>query len=209
MNTISKLALTLTALFTLTFVACNKEDYTTIEPEQFSNTEQLKKDVRFTEMVNENKTIVNRIKDVDKIESLTSKDDLNEFELQELAQALGFNSFAEYERYYLSQRDVLNQLEQEYSLSAFENTEITSAVENAYIVESPVSFRNDPCSCSRSFYNCAASVTAQAVFMNLGCMALDLTVVAGILCHSAVIAFQAAESNQCLIDEQICWQNCN
>jgi len=211
MNTISKLVLTLTALFTLTFVACNKEDYPTIEPEQISSTEQLKQDVRFTEMVNENRAVVEQVKDISKIEALTSKDDLNESELQELAQALGFENFEAYKSYYLSQTETLNQLEQDYNLSTLDNTELELAIENVYIANESVSFRNDPCYCSQTFYNCAASVTATAAGLNLGCMGLiasGVGTIAGIACHAAALAWQAAESNQCLVDEQICWQNC-
>lgn len=212
MNSISKLVLTLTVLFTLTFVSCNKEDYPTIEPEQISSTEQLKQDTRFIEMINENQAVVEQVKDVSKIEALTSKDDLSEFELEELAKALGFENFESYERYYISHTETLNQLEEDYNISTLKNAELESAIESVYIMNESVSFRNDPCYCQRTFYNCAASVTATAAGLNLACMGLiasGVGTVAGIACHAAAIVWQAAASDQCLVDDQICRQNCN
>ncbi len=62
--------------------------------------------------------------------------------------------------------------------------------------------RIDPCSSARK--NCLVSVVAQTTLMHIGCAAADLTIIVGILCHSAVFAYQVSESNICESDYKNC-----
>ncbi|HNU13958.1 MAG TPA: hypothetical protein PKI55_05815 [Chitinophagaceae bacterium] len=61
---------------------------------------------------------------------------------------------------------------------------------------------DDPCETQRR--NCIASVSAEAAVMHMGCAALDLSIIGGIICHGAAFAYQWTAGNNCNINAQLC-----
>ena len=58
--------------------------------------------------------------------------------------------------------------------------------------------------CEKERINCIASVAAQAATMHLVCAYLDLTVIAGIICHGAAFTYQWTAGNNCNIAARRC-----
>ncbi len=59
-----------------------------------------------------------------------------------------------------------------------------------------------PCETAR--VNCIVTVTSESAIMHLGCAALDLTVLGGLLCHGAAVAYQWSAGNTCNSNYQLC-----
>ncbi|GAB2834063.1 hypothetical protein GCM10027043_40220 [Ferruginibacter profundus] len=58
--------------------------------------------------------------------------------------------------------------------------------------------------CEARRLRCIASVSAQSILMHAGCATADLTIILGIICHSAALVYQAAESGRCNDAAQDC-----
>ena len=58
--------------------------------------------------------------------------------------------------------------------------------------------------CERIRKNCILSVGGEALAMHMGCAALDLSVVAGLICHGGVILYQKTANNNCNLEAERC-----
>ncbi len=201
----------------------------------------LKNDSRMLEYLNANQEVINKIKNINIVQELTSKENLNELELNQLSLALGFNSYNQHENYYRNQNDLLANLNSDYSLSNYSSSEIYEVLfdededenedENNLLANlnyslsnyksseiSEVLFNEDKniafrgvCedSCDRTYRNCMGGTTAAAIAAHAGCIALDPTIIGGIVCHGAALAIQYFAQDECGNQNLSCHRDCN
>lgn len=58
--------------------------------------------------------------------------------------------------------------------------------------------------CEKQRINCIAAVAAEALVMHVGCAAVDITVLAGIVCHAAAFTYQYTAGKNCNIAYEQC-----
>lgn len=144
--------------------------------------ENLKKDTRMQKYLSLNSKLVSGIIDINKVKELSSKENLNSVELEQLSISLGFDSFQDYRLYYNIQTNLLREIEKDYNITAYNETEIYKALFSEY---TNYSAKGGPCedSCWRTFRNCMGLTTTAALTAHAGCIALDPTIIGGIACH--------------------------
>jgi hypothetical protein len=206
MNKIFKIILSTVLIGTL--FACQNESVDNEINTELLNLKNLKIDSRFISYSDKNQNLINNIKDINTITSLTEKENLTEQELHQLSLAFGFKSFEKYEEYYESQKAILLELENDYNLSSYNSVDI----ENVLIMDDvPSAAKSGNCHsyCSRTHTNCVGAVISAATLSHVGCLSADITVVAGIVCHGAVAALQYFAHDECNNQSEQCHENCN
>lgn len=150
------------------------------------------------------------IKNIDALQEYLKDGKLSEYEARTIHTLLGYedkelflNDFkAQQERVkFLNRKYDLQSLTTDQKRTAFEESldKITFA-KNSKMTK--VSIAQDPCEAIRQ--NCVISVAAVATTMHIGCAVLDITVVAGLVCHGAAIAYQYTAGNNCNLESQQC-----
>jgi hypothetical protein len=211
MKNILKYLLSLSIL-TGILISCNNEGVTIQEENSFSETlslENLKTDVRMSGYLNRNKELLQGIRDINKVQELSSKGNLSNSELKQLSIAMGFDSFNSYKAYYKGQTNLLNNLEKDYVLSNYTATEIDKALfyENEnYTLNARGGFCEQ--SCNRTFTNCMGLTTTAALMAHAGCIALEPTVIGGIVCHGIALAAQYFAQDECANQGEKCKRDC-
>ena len=81
--------------------------------------------------MNSNQELLIQIKDINKIQELSSKETLNNSELNEMALAMGFESYDEYLDYTKIQKDLLISLNKDYNLTNYDATDIYAITSRA------------------------------------------------------------------------------
>jgi len=170
--------------------------------------EDLKNDSRIIIYEERNKEFLQNILNIKKVKELSSKKILNEDELQQLSIAIGFDSFEEYAEYYKMQKKLLNSLENDYNILAYETEaiEIALSVNNTDLLHRTSSTCED--TCNTTAVNCIGAAGAGAVIGHIGCVSADITVIAGVICHAAVAAVQYFVQDECLNQHEACLADC-
>ena len=182
------------------FYSCSKEEVA-IETKQnvFEDISKMGKDDVFIDLVRENITVINQISDIKKARELTSKSSsLSNEELNELSISLGFSNFREYQVFYEAQNENLLILNEKYNLEAYDDSTIQNLALENFNDDSLYKSNN----CERIRRNCI--IGAGAILGHLGCATLDVTIVAGIVCHGAVLVIQAVVSDTCNAEAEDC-----
>jgi hypothetical protein len=202
-----KILLGLSLIIIIAF-SCENDEVNEKIISQNLSLENLKKDSRTVEYLKVNKDLLKKIKDISKVQELSSKENLNNSELQELSIALGFKSYNEYINYYRNQTLLLKSLENDYKISTYNEEDIEKAlfVNNKNVASKTSSACMQRC--SRTANNCLGASTAAAVLGHTGCLALDVTIVGGIVCHAAILAGQYFVQDECLNQSQQCYEKC-
>jgi len=208
MNLISKLIFTITIISTLTFIGCNKDEQNVVQTDQELKIDNLQNDNQFVEFINNKFDRIDKVNDVNKVESLIAKQELNENELNELASALGFKNIEEYTTYYITQKELLTQLNEEYHLENLEGNDLEQIIGNTRKVDNTIASRGDRCNCYRINDNCVIGVLAASTLCNLGCIAADATVVLGLICHAACLTMQGVGVDTCHANTDNCLADC-
>lgn len=205
MNKIFKIITVL--IFSFAIFSCeNKEEITKAE----SSIENLKKDTRFINLLNNEIALVENINDITKIELILKKTNHTDKDLDELAITLGFLNVEEYIVYIEGNDRVQIELENEYQLSKIDLFELQEiALETIKASNGVVQKGSDPCNCDRNGRNCIYRAAAVAAAAHFGCLGLDLGVVPGIICHAAATALQVSMTDTCLAEAENCWNDCN
>lgn len=94
---------------------------------------------------------------------------------------------------YLNNKYYLNQFSQNQKQSLFEKKYVT-LINNNKVLKKMASREN---SCESSRIACIASVSAQAAIMHVGCATIDISIIGGIVCHTAALVYQGTESYRC------------
>jgi len=194
------------ALLSVTLVNCSTDEGMEFDL-QVKSTESLSVDATFIAAIESNLRVIDKVADIDKVKNLTEKGDLNEIEIEELSRAMGFEDFHGYELYFNEQKERVKYLEKEYLLSSYTTSELT-AISQAALLNSRRSESDDNCNCERIRVNCIVAAGGAATLAHLGCFAADFTIIAGILCHGAVLVIQDAVSDNCNAEAENCEREC-
>lgn len=190
------------------FVSCNPEQQIDVQNNE-KLVERLKDSKTLEEVISMTNESLNRIVDIGIIKELSVKDDLSEVEIEKLSIAMGYESIEHYRDFQNDFKSKLNTLKDEYNIGNLTQQEIKKVILNVILEKNLIpSKSNDPCNCYRIARNCIASVTATAVAAHLGCAGLDLTIIAGIICHAAVLVIQGAETDSCVANRDRCLAKC-
>lgn len=203
MNKIFKIITIL--VLSIAVFSCESNDE--INKVENSSIENLKKDARFIKLLDNEIALVENIKDLNKAESILSKENFTTEDANELAIALGFSSANEYATYIEKESRLLMKLENEYQLSELNPLKFEEIVLDASVYNQVL--KGDPCNCYRILNNCVATVLAAATLAHLACIAGDLAVLPGLVCHAIVLVTQGLEIRNCEIAAEGCINDCN
>lgn len=171
----------------------------------------LENDAIFQTYFNNSYNFIDNVVDIDLADSIVLLDTHTTYDLNLLANSLGFNNYYDLNNYYEEQDSLLDILENNYNISNMNEQDIISAFEaqnkDYGFTESPLP-EADPCKCKSTGLSCVAAVAAAAGVGHIACMALDLAIVPGIICHSLVVTIQIFEQQECEDDAYRCAQNC-
>lgn len=142
-----------------------------------------------------------RVNDIGKIKEYLADNVLTENEISNLYIFMGYKTHEEMLTFIREQNNKLSILSKKYNLGRYSTEQLKSQFESGYKNHSTSNAVDD---CSSEHTNCIASVASQAVIMHLGCASLDLTVVAGIICHASALVYQHTSSNNCTITYRRC-----
>lgn len=170
--------------------------------------EDLKNDETFKEYGKEEFLVNSRIKkeDLGAIKQSIDDNHLSVEELGKIHTYYGFENHEEYLAYLKRQDERLNKLEKDYLFSKEDKEEVRKAFDDAYfnlytnedyqqlLGTSGVEERS---SCYTGYKRCVTSAAAYAVIEHIGCGVADLTVVIGIICHSAVLTLHMNAIEDC------------
>jgi hypothetical protein len=144
---------------------------------------------------------ISRVRDIDKIKEYLADNVLTENEISNLYVFMGYKTHAEMLSFISEQNNKLSILSKKYNLGRYTTEQLKSQFESGYKSHNTSNAVDE---CRAENINCIASVTAQAVVMHLGCAGLDLTVIAGIICHGSAFVYQHTASNNCNIAYRRC-----
>lgn len=71
-------------------------------------------------------------------------------------------------------------------------------------VASSIEGGGDPVLCEKQRRACLTRVYAETMVMHTGCLVADLSLVLGIVCHSAATAFQIFGNDECNVNYEVC-----
>jgi hypothetical protein len=180
--------------------------------DQFSKKiENLHSDKIFQDFLIDEQQQVLKLTDINKLKNYISDNRLTDDEQINIHKLFGYSDYKVYWEERVAQNERVKYLFKKYDIKNANKdmlrNEITKAQALTNIWESSyynVMSKTDLCEKIR--INCLASVAAEATIMHLGCATLDITVVAGIICHSAATIYQITASNNCNLQAQQCRQ---
>lgn len=117
----------------------------------------------------------------------------------------GCANAGEFENYYKLLNSRVKYLNAKYAFNSRSKQEQSAIVtQEIYLqlgiqqtVVNPSLNLTDVENCERQRRICLGSVSAQTILMHFGCAGLDLTIIAGIVCHSAATLYQYTEGLKC------------
>lgn len=208
MNLILKTSLIF--LISITIFSCNTDDNIHVNNNHIN---RLSESNLFEEFIVNEINVVKNVKDYDKIILTTQKNDLSHSDKLVFAQELGFENFNDLTTHYLKQKSIYKQLDKEFNVSAWSESEIQLATESLINkkvgdIENFILAMSD-CNCKRKRRNCFIVGTTGSIAGQFACLAADTTVVLGVICHGAVYAGQAAALDTCNANFEECNNDCN
>lgn len=131
---------------------------------------------------------------------------IDENEVEYVYKVFNLKSNEEYKTYLLNQDKLLSSLKNRYSFEKYTNEELSNYFNAGILVvlSNTDSFGKVSNNCRRKYRNTVATIGATAVLGHIGCATFDLTVFAGIACHSAVLVIQAAAMDDANIALEEC-----
>ncbi|GGG37003.1 hypothetical protein GCM10011344_42320 [Dokdonia pacifica] len=165
------------------------------------NTTNLESDTQFSQLLENSISILQRAKFSEQVKNLVKKDNLSKSELDFLSKSFGFENGNAYLDYIKNYNTQIKSLQKKYDLVNMDKTELKKISEK---VINKTSVAQRMSACERIRRNCLAQAAAGAVVAHLGCATLDITVIAGVICHAAVTIGQAAASDNCNAEAETC-----
>mgnify|MGYP000047120698 CR=1 FL=1 len=132
------------------------------------------------------------------LQELSSKTVLIQDDIDNVSEALGFPDPSGLNNFLLMQDSLYQILIYKYNLTSYSPSELTHCL-NDVIISLPA-----PNNCDTHLRVCAIEASADAALMHLGCGALDLTVLGGIMCHGVVAGWHYNALQGCNLD----WDDC-
>jgi hypothetical protein len=194
----------------MVFLSCNKTLENPIEPES-SSIEKIHEDVIFQEFVLDIQRQAGYMQNINTLQQYLKDGELSDYEKETIHGFFGYNDKKLFWSDQTRRHDRLVSLTKKYNLSNATNRQKELAIEKTFIklgLFSEISLTNralravDPCETIRR--NCIGSVAAQAAVMHIGCAALDISVIGGIICHAAAFTYQYTAGNNCNAEAEKC-----
>ncbi len=188
----------------ISLYSCNNQEESEVTSVKIESIENLINDPSFIAMMGNYSSKNSNILDINLALELTSRDDLSNQEILDLSSALGFSTPEDMLSFFNDQAIFALDIEERYKISTYDIEYLHS------ILLSDDSAKNSGCidRCSVRSTNCIVAATATAVVAHLGCATLDITIIAGVICHGAVTANQYIENSNCRLDLEDCIDNC-
>lgn len=201
------LAFAVMILGTFAITSCsNEENSETQVNNNFLKREgvlDLSEDPDFIELYNLFLDYKDKNRDVQQINYFITKiehdEELSNEEIELFAQSMGYVSREEASEYAQRFVDLSVSLDNRHNISYMEQGEL----EDIFIAGFG-SYQNHSGDCERRRGNCFARAASLATLAHLGCAALDLTVVLGLLCHAAVTVAWMADNDDCKLEYEDC-----
>lgn len=229
MKTILKtLFIIITSMLAFSFTTNNEKG----EPD--NSIQGLSSDARFIALAQAQVQAMNNVTDFDALEAFANDDNLSDSDINQIASLLGYPSTATYESYLSNQKDIIKELDDDYNLSNYSEAQLTQLSLNALnsnkskagsrsrskskyqtgeipiIIDVEPTGETNECEdlCEEVRVACLLEVAAAATAAHIGCGIADITIIAGIACHSAVLVAQVAGSNKCNKEAKKCVADC-
>lgn len=196
-------------LFSLILVGCKKVSNEEVLKLSINN---IDKDPLFQEYVSKMKNQFNSVQDYTLLSSLLKDGKITNEEANLMYQVYGYNNNEEFRFAYIQLSNIMRQLWKKYDFNAYTNEEKKAAVLKTFEqISNKNQFHSKPVTlnfmfddCEKIRVNCILSVAAEATIMHLGCSALDVTFIFGILCHGTSILYQKTAGDNCNLAANKC-----
>ncbi len=132
------------------------------------------------------------------LQELSSKTTFIQDDIDNISEAFGFSDPIGLNNFLVMQDSLYQILIYKYNLKGYSLNELTHHL-NDVIISLPA-----PNNCDSHLRVCAIEASADAALMHLGCGALDLTVLGGIMCHGVVAGWHYNALQGCNLD----WDDC-
>lgn len=180
----------------LVFVSCSKDDISDVSmSENVTFNKSIDKDINKKVLlyINNSMELISNVKDLGSVISFINDRRISEEEFYLLPEALGFRNEKEFINYLEKQDKLVRELDIEHQFFEMsEDQQLDVFHENFEEYENTT---NGDC---QTDYNwCAAEAIAINVMEQAGCASLNVTVVLGLLCHSAAATHLAKMGNDC------------
>lgn len=164
----------------------------------------LGNDEYFQTFINNEDNLVKNIKDKKAISIMYSDNNITEDELKTFYKVAGFESEISFINYYNSQLDLLRKLDNKYNLGKYSQEELKIILVNALEEGLNNKLVSKAGPCERKLRNDMLIIAAESYAMHMACGLADLTVIAGVICHGAVIVYHAASNDNATIAYEDC-----
>lgn len=196
-------------LFSLILGGCKKVSNEEVLKLSINN---IDKDPLFQEYVSKMKNQFNSVQDYTLLSSLLKDGKITNEEANLMYQVYGYNNNEEFRFAYIQLSNIMRQLWKKYDFNAYTNEEKKAAVLKTFEqISNKNQFHSKPVTlnfmfddCEKIRVNCVLSVAAEATIMHLGCSALDVTFIFGILCHGTSILYQKTAGDNCNLAANKC-----
>lgn len=168
---------------------------------------QLYKNENFQKLVLLDNGFFQRKIDKDLLDRISKEREgfVNEKNYEEISSGLGFGSVDEMMSYYENMNNLFNELNKvnirSYSSEDIQNAAVKVLCDNNSSTDSKLA---PPTKCQRAFRNCNAIAVGTAVGGHVACATADITIIAGVFCHSAVHIVMSAMLDDCRMDLDDC-----
>jgi hypothetical protein len=191
------------------FEGKQNETISTSNNNTFSRTEsnditQLGNDEQFQLFINNEYDLIKNINDKEALNLIYSDNNLTEDELNTFYSITGFDSESSFINYYNSQLELLINLDNKYNFNKYSQEELKVILINALDQFYNNSLVSKAGPCERKLRNDMVIVAAEAYAAHLACGLADLSVIGGVICHSAVVVWHAASNDNAILDYENC-----
>ncbi|ESU23068.1 hypothetical protein FLJC2902T_32320 [Flavobacterium limnosediminis JC2902] len=146
-------------------------------------------------------------KDYNKIKELMSDDKIDENEIKDIHEYLGYESYDAYISNLALQANLLEKLENRYTLSQYTQEELADLFDagfTMYKMDTIGTIGMAGTNCGRRLRNCHGLALAVAVGAHIACGPADVTIIIGLMCHSAATGAHYLMLDNCNLDYQDC-----
>lgn len=208
MKHIFKISTLFLLVFSIFFQSCsvdnNPESETNFQAKSGSLKDVILQDSNFKSFLLDSYNFHENIRDYGAFASIMGdySKELTLSQKAQVASALGLSSYGQYLDYLNVQNSRIAYLEREYNFSQLPTRDKNEII--GIGLEGIVPIESNAVDCARRYRNCKIIANSAAVVAHLGCGFADLTVVAGLICHGAVLTGLYAALDNCRMDYEDC-----
>lgn len=106
------------------------------------------------------------------------------------------------------QNELILELDKDYHILSLSDAELHDSVLLVLKDDNNVTTYS-ACNCGSKLSNCQMKAVSKLVIANIGCVAADVTVILGLICHAAATSYGGTLLNGCEFDYQDCKRKCS